>query len=38
LLAPNTTYLQRITNDSGATQEVSSYLTWFEGNTDLPLA
>lgn len=38
LLAPNTTYLQRITNDSGATQEVSSYLTWFEGSTDLPLA
>lgn len=38
LLAPNTTYLQRITNDSGAAQEVSSYLTWFEGGTDLPLA
>jgi len=38
LLAPNTTYLQRITNDSGATQEVSSYLTWYEGQTDLPLA
>lgn len=38
LLAPNTTYLQRITNDSGAAQEVSSYLTWFEGNTDLPLS
>lgn len=38
LLAPNTTYLQRITNDSGAAQEVASYLTWFEGNTDLPLS
>lgn len=37
LLAPNTTYLQRITNDSGATQEIASYLTWYEGQTDLPL-
>lgn len=37
ILAPNTTYLQRITNDSGATQRVSSYLTWYEGGTDLPL-
>ena len=38
LLAPNTTYLQRILNDSGAAQEVSSYLTWYEGGTDLPLS
>lgn len=38
ILAPNTTYLQRITNDSPAIQEVTSYLSWFEGNTDLPLA
>lgn len=38
ILAPNTTYLQRITNDSSAIQEVTSYLSWFEGNTDLPLA
>lgn len=38
ILAPNTTYLQRITNDTAAIQEVSSYLSWFEGNTDLPLA
>ncbi|MNE41282.1 hypothetical protein D3C81_1151070 [compost metagenome] len=37
LLAPNTVYLQRITNDSAAIQRVASYLTWFEGNTDIPL-
>jgi len=37
LLAPNTTYLQRITNDSPAVQRVASYLTWYEGGTDLPL-
>lgn len=37
LLAPNTTYLQRVTNDSAAIQRVSTYLTWFEGDTDLPL-
>jgi hypothetical protein len=37
LLAPNTVYLQRITNDSAAVQEISSYLTWYEGGTDLPL-
>lgn len=37
LLAPNTAYLQRITNDSGATQEVSSYLTWYDGGVDFPL-
>lgn len=36
VLRPNTTYLQRITNDSGAAQRVSSYLTWFEGNPDFP--
>lgn len=38
ILAPNTTYLQRTTNDSGAAQRVSSYLTWHSGGTDLPLA
>lgn len=37
VLAPNTTYLQRITNDSGAVQEISTYLSWYEGGTDLPL-
>lgn len=37
LLAPNTTYLLRITNDSAAVQRVTSYLTWYEGGTDLPL-
>lgn len=36
LLKPNTVYLQRITNDSGAIQRVSGYLTWYEGGTDLP--
>jgi hypothetical protein len=36
VLRPNTTYLQRITNDSGAAQRVSSYLTWFEGTPDFP--
>lgn len=37
VLAPNTTYLQRITNDSAAIQRVASYLTWYEGQTDIPL-
>jgi hypothetical protein len=37
LLAPNTTYLQQILNDSAAIQRVTSYLTWYEGGTDLPL-
>lgn len=37
LLRPNTTYLQRITNDSGAAQRVTGFLTWYEGGTDLPL-
>lgn len=36
LLNPNTTYMLRITNDSGSTQRVSSYLSWYEGGTDLP--
>ena len=38
LLNPNTTYMLRITNDSGSTQRVSSYLSWYEGSTDLPQA
>lgn len=36
VLKPNTVYLQRITNDSGAAQRVTGYLTWYEGQTDLP--
>lgn len=36
VLRPNTTYLQRIVNDSGAAQRVASYLTWFEGAPDFP--
>lgn len=37
LLAANTTYLLRITNDSPSAQRVASYITWYEGGTDLPL-
>lgn len=37
VLAPNTSYLLRITNDSGAAQEIAAYLSWYEGGTDLPL-
>lgn len=36
VLRPNTTYLQRITNDSGSVQRVTSYLTWYEGDPDFP--
>lgn len=35
-LAANSTYLLRITNDDIASQKVSAYLTFYEGNTDLP--
>lgn len=31
VLASNTTYLLRITNDSGAAQNIAAYLTWYEG-------
>lgn len=37
VLRPNTAYLLRINNDSGATQRVSGYISWYEGDTDLPL-
>lgn len=36
ILRANTTYLLRITNDSGATQRITSYLTWYEGDLDFP--
>jgi hypothetical protein len=36
-LRPNTTYLQRITNDSPEAQRVTGYLTWYDGGSDLPL-
>ena len=38
LLAANTTYMLRITNDSPAVQRVTTYLSWFDGQTDLPLS
>lgn len=37
VLRPNTTYLQRITNTSASSQLISTSLTWFEGEPDLPL-
>ncbi|MNK82080.1 hypothetical protein D3C87_1018430 [compost metagenome] len=38
LLAPNTTYLLRVTStDPTDPQRVSTYLTWYEGRPDLPL-
>lgn len=37
VLRPNTTYLQRITNTSAASQLISTSLTWYEGEPDLPL-
>lgn len=36
VLRANTTYLLRITNTSGAAQDFASYLSWYEGGTDLP--
>lgn len=36
ILRPNTTYLLRITNTSGSTQDFASYLSWYEGGTNLP--
>lgn len=37
VLRPNTAYLLQTLNDSGATQRVSGYLSWYEGQTDLPI-
>lgn len=31
VLAPNTAYLLRINNDSGSTQGIAGYVTWYEG-------
>lgn len=36
VLRPNTTYMLRINNDSGAVQRVATYLTWYEGDLDFP--
>jgi hypothetical protein len=38
ILAPNTTYLFRTTSLHTATQRLSSFSTWYEGDLDLPLA
>lgn len=37
LLAANSTFLFRTTNTDIAAQAISTYATWFEGDTDLPL-
>lgn len=37
LLAPSTSYLLRITNTSASPQDIATYLSWYEGDTDLPL-
>ena len=37
LLKPNTVYLFRITSIDDASQTISSLLTWYEGELDLPL-
>lgn len=37
VLRPNTAYLLQTLNDSGASQRVSGYISWYEGGTDLPL-
>ena len=38
ILKPNTAYLLRLTSLDTASQQVSSFLTWYEGELDLPLA
>lgn len=37
VLAPNTSFLLRITNDSGAAMDISAYLTWYEGDLSVDL-
>lgn len=37
LLKPNTTYLLRLVSLDPQSQQVSSFLTWYEGELDLPL-
>lgn len=37
LLNPNTNYMLRITNTSAAPSQVSTYISWYEGGTDLPV-
>lgn len=38
ILRPNTTYLLRIENLGDTTSNISGYLTWYEGDPDLPKA
>lgn len=38
ILLPNTLYLGRFINTSGSTCAVASFLTWYEGVFDIPLA
>lgn len=37
LLAPNTTYMLRIINGSAAACQLAAYISWYEGDTDLPV-
>lgn len=37
VLAPNTAYLFRLTNLDSRTEQISSYLSWYEGPLDLPI-
>ena len=37
LLKSNTAYLLRLTSLDDQPQDISSYLSWYEGNLDLPL-
>jgi len=36
LLKPNTAYLLRLTSLDASAQDISSYLSWYEGGLDLP--
>lgn len=38
LLKPNTAYLLRLTSLDSSTQNISSFLTWYEGELDLPVS
>lgn len=38
VLAPNTTYMLLTTNSGEGTHGISTYLTWYEGDPDLPAA
>jgi hypothetical protein len=37
ILKPNTTYMLRLTSLDSTAQDVASFLTWYEGDFDLPL-